>query len=292
MTDVKLLDGIHCHINNLLILPKDLVVSTIVVTCKANFDFNTDMIGLYFDDYDDILIAKHYKKMCYDKNTVTEVKTKSTAVKKNKNFRNQVTLIFDTNKLMGLDSERDKIISVKIFENGSLQITGCKEITNIEKCINIIFEKIKNPKIIIEDGIEREINFINDPQMLKLSNIGYFNNCMINTTTEINYHINRQVLYDELVKAGINATYDPSNNVSVFIQYNLESDKSKTVSIFVFETGKMNISTNEIDYNYEAYKFINKFILERANKILVKPMSRDVLVNIINECKKELNINS
>jgi len=290
MTDIKLLDGINCHVNNLLILPKDLIVSTIVVTCKANFDFNTDMIGLYFDDYDDILIAKHYKKMCYDKNSIHEVKSKSTSIKKNKNFRNQVTLIFDTNKLMELDDEKDKIISVKIFENGSLQITGCKEIINIEKCINIIFDKIKNPKKIIDNGIEKEIYFVNDPKMLKISNIGYFNNCMINTTTEINYHINRQVLYDELVDSGINANYDPSNNVSVFIQYNLESDKSKTVSIFVFETGKINISTNELDYNYEAYKFINKFILQRANKVLVKPITRDILINIINESKRELNI--
>jgi TATA-box binding protein (TBP) (component of TFIID and TFIIIB) len=290
MTDIKLEYGIDSHINNLLILPKDLSISTIVVTCKANFDFNTNNIGLYFDNYDDILISKHYKKMCYDKDSMHEIKLKSKVVKKNKNFRNQVTLIFDTNKLMNITEEKDKIISVKIFDNGSLQITGCKEIINIKKCISIIFDKIKDPKIIMENGIEKEIYFISDPKMLKLSNISNFNICMINTTFELDYHINRQKLYEELVKNNINTTYDPSNNVSVFIQYNLKSNPSQTVSIFIFETGKINISTNNINHNYEAYMFINKFILERAELILIKPLTKNALLNIIKECKKELNI--
>ena len=45
MTDIKLEYGIDSHINNLLILPKDLSISTIVVTCKANFDFNTKVFS-------------------------------------------------------------------------------------------------------------------------------------------------------------------------------------------------------------------------------------------------------
>jgi hypothetical protein len=142
----------------------------------------------------------------------------------------------------------------------------------------------------MENGIEKEIYFISDPKMLKLSNISNFNICMINTTFELDYHINRQKLYEELVKNNINTTYDPSNNVSVFIQYNLKSNPSQTVSIFIFETGKINISTNNINHNYEAYMFINKFILERAELILIKPLTKNALLNIIKECKKELNI--
>ena len=34
----------------------------------------------------------------------------------------------------------------------------------------------------------------------------------------------------------------------------------------------------------------NKFILERAELILIKPLTKNALLNIIKECKKELNI--
>lgn len=76
MDDSKLEYAIDKYINDLLILPKDLNISTIVATCKANFNFNTFNIGYYFDDYDDILIEKQYKNISYTKTSSFEIKKK------------------------------------------------------------------------------------------------------------------------------------------------------------------------------------------------------------------------
>ena len=39
--------------------------------------------------------------------------------------------------------EKEKTINVKIFINGSIQMTGCKHLSNIRKCLEIVFEKLK-----------------------------------------------------------------------------------------------------------------------------------------------------
>ena len=78
---------------------------------------------------------------------VIKVKTKKEK-KKGNNFYNQVSLIFSTARLMGIDEntlskkDRNKNINVKLFINGSIHMTGCKHFDNITKVLKIIFERI------------------------------------------------------------------------------------------------------------------------------------------------------
>lgn len=78
---------------------------------------------------------------------IVKVKTKKEK-KKGNNFYNQVSLIFNTTRLMGIDEntlskkDRNKNINVKLFINGSIHMTGCKHFDNITKVLNIIFERI------------------------------------------------------------------------------------------------------------------------------------------------------
>ena len=282
MNEIKLLNGLYYHSNNILILPRDLVISTITLTFKVNFNFNTENLGLYFNDFDDFLIEKHYLKKRYNKKGEFNIKINKN--KKNKDFKNQISFLFDKFKLTELESNRNKIISIKLFDNGSVQLTGCKDLYVIDKCIVILFDKLKNIKEIDNNGIIKKMYYIDDEKMLKLNNANYFNISMVNTSFKINYHINRQELYNEIIKnINLEAIYDPANNVSVIIKYN------KT-SIFIFETGKINISSNLIELNYESYIFINNFIFTNATKILTQNIKKDILINIINECKKELTI--
>ena len=58
MTD--LINGLHKSKLELLNLPYDLIISTATVTCSLNVIFNVENIGLYFNDYDDIIIGKRY----------------------------------------------------------------------------------------------------------------------------------------------------------------------------------------------------------------------------------------
>ena len=149
MTD--LITGLYKSKVELLSLPYDLQISTSTITCHLDIKFNVKNIGLYFDDFDDILIQKKYGNREIDNKTNKEnINTLKKINKKKKNFYNQVSLIFNSAALMGLDpdkisaKEKDKTINIKLFINGSIQMTGCKHLDNIKKSLEILFIKLKN----------------------------------------------------------------------------------------------------------------------------------------------------
>ena len=103
MTD--LINGLHKSKLELLNLPYDLIISTATVTCSLNVIFNVENIGLYFNDYDDIIIGKRYgNRVVNNLVNIKKIKTgKKKKTKEKKNFFNQVSLIFRSATLMGLD---------------------------------------------------------------------------------------------------------------------------------------------------------------------------------------------
>ena len=105
----SLLNGIYIAKQDLLSIPPDLAISTTTVTMKVNVFFNVENIGLYFDDFDHILIGKRYGNRVVN-NLINIKKMNSDKKKKRKekkNFYNQVSLIFRTCTLMGLDPLKD-----------------------------------------------------------------------------------------------------------------------------------------------------------------------------------------
>ena len=56
----NLIEGIYAAKLDLLSIPPDLIISTATVTMKVNVFFNVENIGLYFNDFDNILIGKRY----------------------------------------------------------------------------------------------------------------------------------------------------------------------------------------------------------------------------------------
>jgi len=145
-------------------LPYDLPISTATITCKINVLFDVENIAYYFNDFDEILTGKKYGNRIIN-NLVNVKKTKTSKKKKRKvtkDFFNQVSLMFSTPMLMGLDidkltqKEKEKTINVKLFINGSIQMTGCKHLSNISKCLEIVFEKLKKTKAIINKNQQFE----------------------------------------------------------------------------------------------------------------------------------------
>lgn len=292
-------------------LPYDLPISTATITCKINVLFDVENIAYYFNDFDDILIGKKYgSRIINNSVNIKKIKTKKKKKRKvTKDFFNQVSLIFSTPMLMGLDidklstKEKEKTINVKLFINGSIQMTGCKHLSNIIKCLEIIFEKIKKIKAIINENNEFEkkkflknvedldlenINFTynlseyeGDPYTrLKIQNIHAFDIHMINTNFNIGFQIKREVLRELLVSNGFDAELDPNVQACVNIKYNIPN-LNKTVSIFVFESGSITIagsdSCEQIQY---TYNFINKFILTNYIKLLSRPITPQLLIEL------------
>jgi len=293
----SLLNGIYIAKQDLLSIPPDLAISTTTVTMKVNVFFNVENIGLYFDDFDHILIGKRYGNRVVN-NLINIKKIKSDKKKKRKekkNFYNQVSLIFRTCTLMGLDplkitpKESLKTVNVKLFINGSIQMTGCKHLENIKSSLEILFEKLKITKVILNKNMEYiEKPFVIDTTLLDINNVNNFYIQMINTNFNIQFHINRSKLFQLLLDNNIDASFDPIIHACVNIKYYLSNKKTKTISIFVFESGSITIAgSNSCSEILEAYNFINKFILSNYNLLLTKDITPHLIIDFI----KKINFN-
>ena len=291
-------------------LPYDLQISTATITCKINVLFDVENIAYYFDDFDNILIDKKYGNRS-GINTINS-KNKKTSKKKRKvkkDFFNQVSLIFCTPMLMGLDfdklsqKEKEKTVNVKLFINGSIHMTGCKHLSNISKCLTILFDKLKKTKAIINKEFKFEKkNFLkcvddldfkniyfkydlgkykeNPYTHLKISNVYMFVINMINSNFNEGFKIKRDVLIQILIKNGFDATLDPNVHACVNIKLNIPN-QNKTISIFVFESGSITIAgSDSCEQILYAYNFINKFILTHYKILLSKLITPQLLIQL------------
>lgn len=294
---MTLIDGLNRANNDKNILPYDLEISTTTITCTLDITFNVENIGLYFNDFDDILIGKRYGNrivhniVSYKKSFL---KNKSKKVKKNKkNFFNQVSLIFCSSALMGLDSsklskkEQNKTVNVKLFINGSIQMTGCKHINNVKKSLEILFDKLKITKSVLNAKMEFiDKPFVDDIKKLKIDNVNLFKIEMINTNFDSMFQINRSKLCEILTEKNIEVSFDPIIHASVTIKYALKNTPSKEISIFVFESGSITIAgSNSYDEVLEAYQFIGKLIYENYDKLLTKIITPQIIIEIIKKMK-------
>jgi TATA-box binding protein (TBP) (component of TFIID and TFIIIB) len=293
----SLIEGIYAAKLDLLSIPPDLIISTATVTMKVNVFFNVENIGLYFNDFDNILIGKRYGNRVVN-NLINIKKMKSGKKKKRKekkNFYNQVSLIFRTCTLMGIDpttitqKEGLKTVNVKLFINGSIQMTGCKHLDNIRNSLEVLFNKLKITKVILDRNMEYiEKPFVLETSLLDIHNVYKFYIQMINTNFNIQFHINRSKLFQLLLDNNIDASFDPIIHACVNIKYYLNNTKPKTISIFVFESGSITIAgSNSCSEILEAYNFINKFILTNYSLLLTK----DITPNLIIEFIKKINFN-
>ena len=294
MTD--LITGLYRSKLELLNLPYDLIISTATITCEVDIIFNVENIGLYFNDFDDIIIGKRYgNRIINNLINVKKVKIgKKKKRKEKKNFFNQVSLIFRSATLMGIDpeklslKEKFKTVNVKLFLNGSIQMTGCKHLDNVKKSLEILFEKLKITKAILNKNMQFEHKkFINnlDDHELTINKVKKFEIRMINTNFNIGFQINRQKLHQLLLDNLFDVSFDPIIHACVNIKYNIPRI-NKTISIFVFESGSITIAgSNSCEQVLETYNFINKFILSNYNILLSKSITPQLIIQLIQNMK-------
>jgi TATA-box binding protein (TBP) (component of TFIID and TFIIIB) len=229
---------------NLSILPDNLNISVMSTTGKINSNFNLDNINDYLKlEEDNIVYIKYKGKQRYLKSNIIK------KIKKDiKSFENQLTMVVRTYKDI-------KQINIKIFKNGSFQMTGCKSIEDCNIVINKIFDRFRiDTKYMSNIVNPMVINFKID---------------MINSNFNIGYHINGEKLYSILQNNKVTCRYEPCMHPGVNIKYKIkESDGIKLVSIFVFQSGNI-IITGAKNKNQivESYNFIKNIL--NSNKALI-----------------------
>ena len=186
---------------------------------------------------------------------------------KKKIFYNQATIhVFHDNKIM----------NVKLFNNGQIQITGLKEENQGPILIEKLLDYLKDINIVPE-----EVYLVNHKLVL------------INSDFDIGFEINRETLQTEIINSGYYSSYEPCIYPGVNIKYFINVNNSdgicccdklcngkgradgdgncKKVTIAVFKSGKIIITGGQDTKQLEtAYYFIHRFINERKELFVLK----------------------
>ena len=245
----------------------NLRVSTMTLISDLSTDIDLKKL------FDHITIDDIIKYIEYgSENQKGEIKRKNPRKTKTKKFfYNQITAhIYD-----------DKIVNVKIFNNGRIQMTGLKSkdqgIRVIQNLLNKIYE------ITVE---KREEIFTNINPESKNSEI-----VLINSDFDVGFKIKREILQRLVISKGYYSSYEPAIYPGVNTKYYFNKEKQnngvcnccepcngkgknglcKKITVAIFNSGKIIITGGQ---SYEqlntAYYFITDLIKENKEELILK----------------------
>jgi TATA-box binding protein (TBP) (component of TFIID and TFIIIB) len=260
-------------------LPPDVCISTMTICCELDIEFRVNNIANYIDlDKDSIINISYGRNDDPSTNRSLFPRKKSKKKKKGKRvFYNQVSL-----NVM-VESKKEKPINIKLFTNGSIQMTGCKSVENVIDVLSKIFNELKVVKAVIDLKQMKMVDksFINDNKKLFLKYVDNIVIGMINSNFRYPNKIDRLKLYNQLNIDNIASKYDPSNHACVNIKYHCTD---KTISIFVFEKGPIVITgAKNCEHILAGYTFINKYLLTNHFKIAKSTVNVSDINNMISD---------
>ena len=167
-----------------------------------------------------------------------------------KKFKNQVTIGVPHIDDCGIK----KNITIKVFSNGTLHITGCNSIEMINLSICKIVDVINKA---LNKNIEKESVYLS------------VNIFMINTTFDTGFKLNQETFTEILTdKYNILSIFSPKEYAGIKSVYYTE-DGQKT-SFLIFQSGKVTVAgSKDLKTLESGYKKINEIInIEKDNIII------------------------
>jgi len=221
-------------------------------------------------NYDNIITVKESqdKIRTLRKKKKRKSKKKQTEKKKKTNsFFNQITVEVRVTEGECETFEKEDVINIKLFKNGSIQMSGCKKITSINTALNKLIERLKVIKAKIENKTIVEKKFVENVDKLGVYD---FKIDMINSNYAVNMTINREKLYNILLEKKIRCRYEPCIHACVTIKYipKEDNDVEKVISIFVFEKGSIIITgAKKRSHIISSYNYVKGIIKEERENI-------------------------
>ncbi len=272
-------------------LPDGLTVSTMCASAKLNSLVNTVNIEKYLLlDQDDVICVKLNNDR---QRTLIQTKAKNKRLnkkeKKDFHFFNQITVVIRVFQGPVKDWDTEPKINLKLFKNGSIQMSGCKSIEYINIVLNKLLVKITQIKARIEDKKIQEIKFVENHKDLSI--ISYKVD-MINSNYKVNMQIDRTKLYDLLIKKNIKSSFEPCIRACVIIKYTPPDNniEEKEISVFVFQKGNVIITgARTRNHIISACKYINNILLTHYDEIHKKDEKEeeDLIMKLHNDVLKE-----
>ena len=279
--------------NEIDVLPNGVSISTMCASCKLGTILNIVNIEKYLElNINDVLCVKMNKE---------RIRTLIPEKKKNKrcnkiikeekinHFYNQITVIIRIGSGPIDDWATEPKINVKLFKNGSVQMSGCKLVKNINIVLNKLVHKLKMIKAKIEDGKIVEKNYIENIENL---NVSHFKIDMINSNYKVNIQIDRAKLFSLLLKKKIKSSFEPCIRACVIIKYipTIDNDELKEISIFVFQKGNIIITgARSKSHILTSYKYINNILITHFDEISKKneKEEEDLILDLYNDILKD-----
>lgn len=168
-------------------------------------------------------------------------------------------------------------INIKVFKNGSLQMTGCKDMDDFNNVAHTLIKLLIEGKEVKKGKITKHLKFITNPET-----IGLFDTKirMINSNFSLNYKIDRKRLSQLLIENHGKYTKDTelgfvehkysSNSSHSCVNIKFKYDETKKPSIFVFQTGAIIITgAKNLQHIIASYNFIQKILAKYKEKIMI-----------------------
>lgn len=255
-------------------LPENLRISTHTATCKINSNINLKVLA------ENLELNKNIIYIEYGNSVRKGVNSKQLSVKKmnkKKIFFNQITMIIQPE--IGFKN------NVKLFNNGSISMTGLKALDHGKKSVNIILDLIKNLS-------DNEGNYVLDNNDCKIID---YNIVLINSDFYIGYEIKRDELHKILInKYKIFSSFEPCIYPGVNSKFYWNEDykdhefcgrcyckkscsgkgnargdgNCKTITIAAFQSGSIIITgARNIEQINIAYNFINNIFTKHMKEL-------------------------
>ena len=241
-------NGIEMERHKSITTPKGLVISTMSIICKLGVNININSINTNMKlSHDDIILIKLNNSIRAIDNALIKKKKKTKHEKKS--FYNQITTIINVNNI--------NKVNVKLFINGSIQMTGCKSIDDSYIVLDKLIKRLK------------EEDFVSDNKIIKISD---YKITLINSDYKIKFNINRDILYKLLKEENIDSSFKPNIHAGVIIKYPItELDIINKTSTLIFESGKIIITGAKNEYQIKTtYNYINSFLRKYKSEIIKK----------------------
>lgn len=148
-------------------------------------------------------------------------------------FYNQITLSY---------RDQTSTKSIKIFQNRTFHITGCKTPTEARKVASFAFELISQVF----------------PEALSLQYMSKLH--MINATCEAHYSFNLVAVFNRLRMLLNYVSYDPRDKKYPGVIAKYPSKNGKLVTIMIFASGNMAFSSSSLRSIVETYTFMTQFV--------------------------------
>ena len=243
-------------------------ISTMTAICKITDEIKLDNLYNSIEINDMIKYVQYKSDMSKGYSEKALKKTRKKTVRKM--FFNQITMhIFN-----------EKLINVKVFNNGKIQMTGLKNPNQGKKTIDILIKELS------------KLNNEETPIFEGDLNISDYDIVLINSDFDIKYKVDREKLHRELINLGIYSSFEPIMYPGVNMKYyfntafknngvcncsNICNGKGrcngdgdcKKITIAIFNSGKIIITGGRSEPQIvESYNYIYNLLKDKEKYIV------------------------